>query len=97
MENTTLQEGDRCVWYKLHGTLCFLRGVQTLRDNFGDDKFLIKPANIIQFYAIMQVVASAAGLVAEMGVEDEKIFSYNFVKPKPEEDQEKHAVVQATA
>lgn len=76
---TTLQKGDKCVWYKNHGTVGFGRsGSQVLRRRNGDDKFLLKPANLIQFNECVQMVAEAAGLTAILVSDGDELVTYRF-------------------
>ncbi len=76
---TTLQKGDKCVWYKNHGTVGFGRsGGQTLRRRDGDDKFLLKPVNLIQFNECVQMVAEVAGLTAILVSDKDDLTTYRF-------------------
>ena len=76
---TVLRTGDRCTWIKNHGTAFFSRaGGRLLVGDGHDDKHLIKPNNLIQFFAIVSMVADAAGLAAELESDDERRTVYAF-------------------
>lgn len=78
-ERTTLQQGDQCTWIKHHGTVFFSRaGGRLLIGDGPDDKHLIKPQNLVQFSAIVSMMADAAGLTAELESDSERTTVYAF-------------------
>ncbi|HEY4511610.1 MAG TPA: hypothetical protein VJH55_02095 [Candidatus Paceibacterota bacterium] len=63
---TKLQKDDQCVWVRHHGTAFFRRGGTTLRRDNGDDKFLIKPLDLLSFAEIVAMIAESHGLKATL-------------------------------
>jgi hypothetical protein len=78
LADTNLQRGDTAMWITHHGTVAFLRGGEPLRTEDGDDKFLLKPHNFMQFDECMRMVAGAVGLTAVHEGERDGLVFYRF-------------------
>ncbi|GEM_PF-4981979 len=81
-KKTTLKKGDRCVWYKNHGTVSLLRGASRLLQSSGerkrDDKFVVRPHDLLAFSEIVQMLAEATGLTPVLEGERGTVVSYCF-------------------
>jgi hypothetical protein len=60
------------------GTVAFFRGGTTLRRDDGDDKYLLRPRNLIQLDQCMTMVAEAAGLRAVLESAANGLVTYGF-------------------
>lgn len=79
---TTLKEGDCCVWNKAHGTVCIRRGAENLHNEGGDDKYLIRPNNLLEFQEICTLLASVVDprFATELESEEGHLVTYRFVR-----------------
>ena len=79
IQSVSIAKGDRCIWLKAHGTVFFSRPeVRLLTASGRDDKYLIKPNNLIQFSALVTMVADTVGLTATLEIDDGKHTVYVF-------------------
>ncbi len=78
-ENTKLEKGDICRWFKGHGTITFIRDLKHMRIHEGqDDKFCVQSISFLHFAEMVKMVSEATGMKASIHADNEQFADYIF-------------------
>jgi hypothetical protein len=79
-QETELEKGDICRWFKQHGTITFVRDSKHMRIGDGkDDKHYIQSISFIQFMTIVQILSEATGMKVIIHQDNEQFADYKFI------------------
>ena len=86
---TTLQVGDKCTWFKGHGTIGFHRDGDALRrpEPPHDDKYMLCPQNWGQFQMWMEMIAELSNLVVVWENDTDNLGTVRFEKPSEKSEE----------